>query len=86
MTIEKFDLANYTRYILDIASANRCSAADALRLFLKNLATMKEHYVGAPDLNYHKLGQQWNALLSTEKVAQRQAMERKLAQRAVERS
>lgn len=69
---EKFNLVNYTTYILKIAAANtNMSVEVALQCFIANLTTMKEHYEGCPDLNYHELGQQWNKLLSKEKVAQK---------------
>ena len=69
---EKFNLANHTTNILKLAAANeRMSVEVALQCFIANLTTMKEHYVGCPELNYHELGQQWNKLLSKEKVAQK---------------
>ena len=69
---EKFNLVNYTNYILKLAAANENMTVEvALQCFLANLTTMKEHYEGCPDLNYHELGQQWNKLLSKEKVAQK---------------
>lgn len=69
---EKFNLANHTTNILKLAAANeRMSVEVALQCFIANLTTMKEHYEGCPELNYHELGQQWNKLLSKEKVAQK---------------
>lgn len=69
---EKFNLVNYTTHILKIAAANTNMTVEvALQCFIANLTTMKEHYVGCPELNYHELGQQWNKLLSKEKVAQK---------------
>lgn len=69
---EKFNLVNYTNYILKLAAANENMTVEvALQCFIANLTTMKEHYKGCPDLNYHELGQQWNKLLSREKVAQK---------------
>lgn len=69
---EKFNLVNYTTHILKIAAANPNMTVEvALQCFIANLITMKEHYEGCPDLNYHELGQQWNQLLSKEKVAQK---------------
>lgn len=69
--MEKFSLEDYTPAILKIATTNKVSNEEALGLFIANLTTMKEHYKGAPDLNYHALGQQWNSLLSKDKVAQK---------------
>lgn len=69
---EKFNLVNHTTHILKIAAANPSMSVEvALQCFIANLTTMKEHYEGCPDLNYHELGQQWNKLLSKEKVAQK---------------
>lgn len=69
---EKFNLVNHTTHILKIAAANPSMTVEvALQSFIANLATMKEHYEGCSDLNYHELGQQWNKLLSKEKVAQK---------------
>ena len=69
---EHFNLVNYTAHILKIAAANESMTAEtALQCFIANLTTMKEHYRGCPELNYHELGQQWNKLLSKEKVAQK---------------
>lgn len=69
---EKFSLINHTTHILKIAAANENMTVEvALQCFIANLTTMKEHYKGCPELNYHELGQQWNKLLSKEKVAQK---------------
>ena len=69
---EDFNLVNYTAHILKIASANESMTAEvAMQCFIANLATMKEHYKGCPELNYHELGQRWNKLPSKEKVAQK---------------
>lgn len=69
---EKFNLVNYTNHILKLAAANDSKTAEvALQCFVENLVTMKEHYKGCPELNYHELGQHWNKLLSKEKVAQK---------------
>ena len=69
---EKFSLSDYTNHILKVAAANDSMTAEvALQCFIANLTTMKEHYKGCPDLNYHALGQQWNKLLSKDKVQQK---------------
>lgn len=69
---EKFNLVNHTTHITKLAAANpQMSIEVALQCFIANLTTMKEHYEGCPELNYHELGQQWNKLLSKEKVAQK---------------
>lgn len=69
---EKFNLINHTHDILKMAADNdQMSPETALQCFIANLTTMKEHYSGCPELNFHELGQQWNKLLSKEKVAQK---------------
>lgn len=69
---EKFSLVNHTHNILKIAEANEGMTPEvALQCFIANLSTMKEHYKGCSDLNFHELGQQWNKLLSKEKVEQK---------------
>ena len=74
MAEEKFNLSEYTQAVLQIAKANNYTVEVAFQCFLANLSTMKEHYKGAPGLNYHELGQKWNKLLSKEKVAQKEEM------------
>ena len=69
---EKFNLVNHTHSIIKMATANGdMSTEEAMRCFIINLTCMKEHTKGCPDLNFHELGQQWNKLLSAEKVAQK---------------
>ena len=69
---KKFNLVEHTNHIMQIAAANEGTTAEvALQCFIANLTTMKEHYKGCPELNYHELGQQWNKLLSKEKVQQK---------------
>ena len=78
--LDKFMLSNHTHDILKIARANEgMSNARALECFIANLVTMKEHYKGCPHLNYHELGQQWNKLLSAEKVAQKNEVLKRMA-------
>ena len=69
--MDKFQLSTYTPQILKIAESNNYTPEAALQRFIENLVTMKEHYKGASELNYHELGQQWNKLLSREKVTQK---------------
>lgn len=71
MAEARFNLSDYTHKVLQIAEANNVSNETAFQYLLTNLTTMREHYKGAPDLNYHQLGQQWNKLLSKDKVAQK---------------
>ena len=45
---EKFNL------VMQIAAANKGMTVEvALQCFIANLITMKEHYEGCPELNYH---------------------------------
>ena len=71
MAETKFNLNDYTAHVLRIADIQKCTVDVALQCFVANLTTMKEHYEGASDLNYHELGQRWNKLLSRDKVAQK---------------
>lgn len=71
MADNKFQLSTYTPHIMRIAEAGKHTPEIALQCFIANLTTMKEHYKGASELNYHEIGQQWNKLLSKEKVAQK---------------
>lgn len=71
MSENKFNLSDYTHHILKIAEAMHATPDVALQYFITNLTVMKEHYTGASELNYHQLGQQWNKLLSKDKVAQK---------------
>ena len=69
---EKFNLVNHTHNILKIAEANEGMTLEtALQSFIVNLSIMREHYKGCSELNFHDLGQQWNKLLSKEKVEQK---------------
>lgn len=69
---EKFNLVEHTNHIMQIAAANESMTPEvALQCFIANLTTMKEHYKGCSELNFHELGQQWNKLLSREKVQQK---------------
>lgn len=69
---EKFNLVNHTHDILKMAAAHEgMRPEEAMQHFIVNLTTMKEHTKGCSDLNFHELGQQWNKLLSKEKVAQK---------------
>lgn len=70
--VESFNLSDYTSDILKLAAKNpEMSIEAALQCFIENLACMREHYQGCPQLNYHTLGQQWNKLPSKTRVAQK---------------
>ena len=56
-----FNLSNYLSEIRVVG----------LDKFIVNLAVMKEQNPGAPMLNFHELGQEWNKLSSGERIAQR---------------
>ena len=77
----KFNLTDYTMDIQKIADANKCSNEEAMGLFIANLATMKEHYKGAPHLNYHALGQLWNNLPGDERNTQKSETRNRLSTR-----
>lgn len=71
METPKFNLSDYTQSILQIAQQQGISPEAALQCFVANLAVMRECYKGAPTLNYHTLGQQWNRLTSADRNAQK---------------
>ena len=57
----KFNLEDYLSEI----------RAVGLNKFIVNLAVMKEQNPGAPKLNFHELGQEWNKLPSAERLEQK---------------
>ena len=59
--MSKFNLKNYLPEI----------RAVGLDKFIVNLAVMKEQNPGAPKLNFHELGQEWNKLSSAERLEQK---------------
>lgn len=59
--MSKFNLENYLPEI----------RAVGLDKFIVNLAVMREQNPGAPKLNFHELGQEWNKLPSAERLEQR---------------
>ena len=79
MAEEKFNLSDYTQAVLQIAKENNVAVEVAFQCFLANLSTMKEHYKGASELNYHALGQQCSKLLSRERVTQKEEMRIRLS-------
>lgn len=66
-----FNLSDYLPEINAVATANKLEPDDAVDKFVVNLTTMSGHYSGADSLNFRELGQQWNKLLSKQKVAQK---------------
>ena len=70
-----FNLTDYIPQIKEVASANGVSVEDAMEMFVVNLITMKNHYKGCEQLNFHVLGQQWNSLTSDTKVQQKRDVE-----------
>lgn len=74
-----FQLQNYIREINAMAQENKVSTEEAVDMFVTNLVTMKPHYPGADNLNFHALGQQWNSLLSKQKVAQKAEVRKQVA-------
>lgn len=69
-----FNLKDYVRDIQSIATENNCTWEQAVDKFIVNLTTMKPHYKGADDINFHELGQHWNRLKYKEKNAQKAAV------------
>ena len=82
MKTNEFNICDYTESVLKIAEANNLSTADALDRFLANLAVLREHYKGDPKINYHQLGQKWNALSSEKRNAQISEMRTRLSRYA----
>ena len=66
-----FQLQDYVQEINAMAQENKVSSTQAVEMFVTNLIVMKPHFPGANNLNFHDLGQQWNKLLSKQKVAQK---------------
>ena len=79
MEATKINISDYTQEVLQIAKANSLSIEEAFDRFLANLAVMREHYKGAKSINYHELGQKWNALPNAEKLAQKANMRARLS-------
>ena len=79
MAQQKFRLSDYCSEMQKIASENKCTLEVAMQLMIANLATMKEHYKGASNLNYHELGQSWNSLKGDERNAQKEEARVRLA-------
>ena len=57
-----FELKEFVPQIVRIAEVNKCDASEAVEKFVTNLITMRSHFSGAEELNFHTLGQKWNAL------------------------
>ena len=74
-----FNLVDYTMDIQRMANEHKCSPEKAMGMFIANLAVMKEHYKGAPHLNYHELGQLWNALKGDERNNQKNETRNRLS-------
>ena len=65
------NLSDYLPEINAVATTNKLEPEDAVDKFVVNLTTMSGYYPGAESLNFRELGQQWNKLLSKQKVAQK---------------
>lgn len=68
-----FNLTDYVDSIHGIATANKVSYPEAVYQFITNLTVMREVNKGAPNINFHTLGQEWNKLLYKEKLSQKTA-------------
>lgn len=73
-----FNLVDYVRDIQSIAKEQKCTAEQAMLYFIANLAIMREYYKGAAQLNYHQLGQLWNALPGHVRTEQKEATRARL--------
>lgn len=69
--MDKFELQNYVKEINAIATKNGVTPTDAVGMFVINLNAMRPFYLGADDLNFRELGQQWGSLPYREKNEQR---------------
>lgn len=75
-----FNLMDHIQNIRRMANNNpNMTVEEAMDKFLANLATMKEHFKGCPDLNYHELGQAWNKLPGAVRNEQKAQVRKKLA-------
>ena len=66
-----FNFRDYAEDIKAMSKANGTDIARTVEDFIVNLTVMCDHYPGASQLNFHQLGQQWNKLLSRDKLAQK---------------
>lgn len=62
---------NLEKYLSEIRAVG-------LDKFIVNLAVMKEQYPGAPNLNFHELGQAWNKMPSDERIRQKSVVTKAL--------
>lgn len=67
-----FNLKDYVKEIRSMAEACKCTPEAAVDNFIVNLATFRNHYPGADELNFSELGQAWSKLLFTERNKQRE--------------
>lgn len=69
--MSKFKLSSYVNVARSIADKNNVTTDEGLKMFIANLAVMREYYEGADrNFDYGALGQQWNSLSSTERNSQ----------------
>lgn len=70
-----FNLANYEREIRNGATKAGISDKEALSKFIYNLAVMRPHFtIFDSALDFRVMGQEWNALSSDTRNAQKQAV------------
>ena len=70
-----FNLANYEREIRSGATKAGISDKEALSKFIYNLAVMRPHFTIFDNaLDFRAMGQEWNALSSDNRNAQKQAI------------
>ena len=70
-----FNLANFEKEIREMARANDKAPAEALEMFVLNLAVMQPRFdKGVEKVNFRSEGQKWNALTSTQRNTQKKAL------------
>jgi hypothetical protein len=82
-----FELDKYERVIRNYASAHSIDAVVAMKRFVYNLTVLRDYYDDFDDsVDFHSLGQQWNALSSDTRVQQKQDMVKLLSKAVRTRS
>lgn len=70
-----FRLADYEKEIRTSAQKHKIAVTDAADKFIYNLVVIRDHYtIFAPDIDFRRLGQQWNQLPSGTRIAQKEEL------------
>lgn len=69
-----FALANYEREIRNYATKNGVSVEEAANRFIYNLVVMRPHFEFSDEVDFRRLGQQWNSLVSDVRNQQKAAV------------